>query len=92
MSLNRYLVTPTILFILKSSRQSYVSHVHKIEAPEVFKEKLEQHIRNFKLDESDNDDSAKSGVTHCSIESLEAEPTPPDQGCRSHITKYFCGK
>ncbi|CAF1192719.1 unnamed protein product [Rotaria sordida] len=71
--------------------ESCVSHVHKIEASEVFKEKLEQHIRNFKLDESDNDDSAKSGVTHCSIESLEAEPTP-DQGCRSHITKHVCGK
>ncbi|CAF3362000.1 unnamed protein product [Rotaria socialis] len=70
--------------------ESCVSHVHKIEAPEVFKEKLEQHIRNFKLDEPDDDDSAKSGITHCSIESLEAESTP-NQGCRAYITKHVCG-
>ncbi|CAF2164618.1 unnamed protein product [Rotaria magnacalcarata] len=38
--------------------ESYVSRVHKIEASVVFKEKLEQHIRNFKLDEPDDDDSA----------------------------------
>lgn len=68
-----------------------MAHVHKLEAPEIFKEKLEQHIRNFKLDGSDNDGSTKSGATHCSIESLEAETTP-DQGCRSHITKHICGK